>query len=204
MVHLADIAQANGVELLCVGVELSKTQDKENDWRQLIQSVRQHYLGRLIYSAMYYADSFNTINWWDVLDYIGVTCLFEVPTGGTDMTLTDLVGWYSQYREVLKKASLKFSKPVIVTETSAASLDGVTKRGSPAINYSTTPDWQEQADYFEAVFQTFASQTWVVGLSAEDWVPTQENWYKDDPKWPTGTSYLNKPAERVIKSWFAK
>jgi hypothetical protein len=59
----------------------------------------------------------------------------------------------------------------------------------------STPDLQEQADYFEAVCQTFATQPWVAGLFVEDWIPTEETWYRDSPDWLASTSFLNKPAE---------
>lgn len=204
MVHLAEIAEANQVELFSVGVELWYTEDKEESWRQLIQAVRSRYSRALTYSAQYYPGRIDTINWFDAVDYIGASCLFEIPTGGMDMTLTDLVAWYSGYRDTIQQASTKFGKPVLITEIAAYSLDGVTVWGGSANIHSTTQDLQEQADYFEACFETFADQAWVEGIWVEDWVPTQETWYQNDPQWPTSTAFLNKPAERVIRSWFTQ
>jgi len=203
LLHLADIAQANGVELFCIGVELNATQDKEASWRALIAEVRKHYTGPLTYSCMYFQGIIDTLAWWDAVDYIGSSSLFQIPTGGTDMTLTDLTLQYVPYRDVIQNVSIAFgNKPVIITESCAYSLDGVTKWQSSTPSYSSTKDWQEQADYFEAMLETFYGQSWVVGFFVEDWIPTQENWYKDDPNWPTSTSFLNKWAEKTIKSWF--
>jgi hypothetical protein len=118
------------------------------------------------------------------------------------MTLTDLVAWYSGYRDVFRQVVTRFNKPFLITEVAAYSLDGCTKWASEVNMHTTTQDLQEQADYFEAVFETFVNESWVVGLWVEDWVPTQERWYMNDPQWPTSTAFLNKPAERVIRSWF--
>ena len=200
--HLADIAQANGVELFCVGVELSGTKDKEANWRQLIADVRQHYSGQVTYSAQYYPGIIDAVNWWDALDYVGSSSLFENPNGGLDPTVADLDSAYLGYRDVIQGVCTRFDKPLLVTEASAFSLDGCTKWGSQVVNHSTTQDLQEQADYYEAMFETFVGLPQSAGFWAEDWFPTNETWYGQDASWPTNGSFLNKPAEKVIRSWY--
>jgi len=205
MVHLADYANVTEVEMFCVGVELWGTEGKEQSWRQLIQEVKKHYSGPVIYATNYLAQGHesqaNDIKWLDAVDYIGATGPFETGSDNKDPTISELKGYYSQQREVLHQLSTKFNKPLIVTEIGAPSVDGFTT------NYwiaSSTPDLQEHADFYEAVFETFANQPWVSGVFAIDWFPTSEQWYQDDPAWPISTAFLNKPAERVIRSWFTK
>lgn len=155
------------------------------------------------YSAQYYSGRIDSINWWDALDYVGVTCLFET-TGKENKTLTELVNSYSSYRDIIQGVSTQFNKSVLITEIGAYSLDGCTKWGTSVTDHSNTQDVQEQADYFEAVLETFANKSWVEGIFVEDWIPTHENWYQSDPVWPINTSFIGKPAGRVIKSWYTK
>lgn len=191
---LADIAKTYGVGAFAVGVELNGTEDNEQEWRQLIQAVRNRYLGSVLYAANYATGL--TLNWWDALDYIGATCNFGTksvdPDLGADPTVSQLTNIYAQYRDTIHQVSSNFNKLVFITETGVYSVEG------------DTADFQEQADYFEAVFETLADQTWVFGTTAIDWFPTQEQWYQDDPNWPLCTSIIAKPAERVINSWFSQ
>jgi hypothetical protein len=49
--HYAALAQAAGVEQLCVGTELVGTTSREADWRRIVAAVRARYGGSLVYAA---------------------------------------------------------------------------------------------------------------------------------------------------------
>ena len=58
LLHYAQIATQTEAEILCVGVELSRTvTDRPDDWRRLISKVREIYPGPLTYAA----------NWWGTI-----------------------------------------------------------------------------------------------------------------------------------------
>ncbi len=72
MAHYAMIAQRYQVELLCVGVELSKTTvSHPEEWKKMIQNLRHIYDGNIVYAANW-GEEFEQITFWDELDYIGV------------------------------------------------------------------------------------------------------------------------------------
>jgi hypothetical protein len=147
------------------------------------------------------------IDWWDALDLIGVSCNFDLRTGpGTvgghpDMTVPELLPWYASYRDAIREVSVRFGKPVLVTEVITPSVDGACQWNVAAP--STTPDWQEQADFFEAVFETFDGEAWVKGIVVGQWPVAYESWYHLDPIHARNVAYLGKNAERVIRSWLA-
>ena len=66
--HFARLAQQAGVELLILGCEMTQTEHREQEWRQLIASVREVYTGALSYNCDKYGEEY--VSWWDALDVI--------------------------------------------------------------------------------------------------------------------------------------
>ncbi len=70
-------AQDAGADLFCVGRELDLTvRQREADWRRVIARVRAEFSGPLTYSANF--DDWQTIGFWDALDFIGVSAYFPL------------------------------------------------------------------------------------------------------------------------------
>ncbi len=70
--HYATFAQNSGVDMLVVGDELRGTSSREQDWRQVVQEVRQRYSGPITYASVPSNGETQLITWWDALDYIGL------------------------------------------------------------------------------------------------------------------------------------
>ncbi len=62
--HYASIAQENGVEQYCAGVELSASASHDYEWRQIIASVRALYSGPVLYAALNRFE-LTTMTWWN-------------------------------------------------------------------------------------------------------------------------------------------
>ena len=70
-------AQAQGVELMCVGTELTSSVRYEARWREVIARVRSVYEGPLTYAANWH-DEYLDIKFWDALDYAGLDPYFPL------------------------------------------------------------------------------------------------------------------------------
>ena len=107
----AQVAQANGAQLLCIGAEIDQLcgPDYLDYWTDIIQSVRAVYSGDLTYAANWNTatspwqgqhglpvgtgDLATQISFWDQLDYFGVDCYAPISDEPAP-TLDDLVaGW---------------------------------------------------------------------------------------------------------------
>ncbi len=212
MLDIADIAEDYDVELLCIGCELAGTCDKEQSWRQLITEVRKHYSGPITFAPQFLY--VNSVNWWDAVDFIGVSGCIETHSNNTDPTVDELKKYFSHYRDIYYQLSQKYNKSIVITEVNISSTDGGTIRygyGSENISHLNEEylpvDFQEQADYHEAFFETFYEQPWMKGLFVGTWIPTSEIWIHRGPEqeggWSNSAEFKDKPAEKVIKSWFS-
>jgi Glycoside Hydrolase Family 113 len=76
--HYATLAARIHADLFCVGVELDKLSPYTQEWRALIARVRELYSGPLVYAANY-GDEFESVQFWDALDYIGMDEYYSLP-----------------------------------------------------------------------------------------------------------------------------
>jgi hypothetical protein len=76
--HYALLAEARGVESLCLGTELSAAAlERPNDWRRLAHRIRQVYSGRLGYCANW-GEEVESLAFWDAVDFIGVSFYYPL------------------------------------------------------------------------------------------------------------------------------
>ncbi|GEM_PF-766724 len=205
--HYAQIAQQNNVELITLGTELinmtSPSVDSTNTehWRAMIRQVRQIYSGKLTYSANWgdccWWNEKNNIEFWDDLDYIGISAYFYM-TPTVNYTMDSLKSRWSFWNDTqIRPLSQKFNKPVLFTEVGYRSSDGALMR-PPKWDNTGIPDEQEQADGYEALFSYWDNFDYVQGIQLWDW--------ETDPNGggPGTSSFTpqNKLAESVITRWF--
>jgi hypothetical protein len=101
IVHYAKIAEEKGVEIYCVGVELSNsTMFKPQLWEKyVIQEVRKVYTGPITYAANWNEEYLN-IAFWDKLDYAGLDAYFPL-TDKDKPSLDELrEGWKKHGRRI--------------------------------------------------------------------------------------------------------
>ncbi|MFO7897767.1 MAG: SdrD B-like domain-containing protein [Planctomycetota bacterium] len=186
--HFADMAQAKGVELFCVGTELIETTDNVAKWRDTIAGVRARYDGKLVYAANWHQDRAidADIAWWDELDYVGIDAYYPL-TSKNDPTVAELkaawgahVGHIESWYGGLSAAE---RGPLLFTEIGYRSWDGANK--SPTnmtAKDGTNVDQVEQADCYSAVFEElWREEGWLRGAYWWNWEvdPAAEvpNWY---------------------------
>ncbi|UCE41597.1 MAG: hypothetical protein JSV17_00995 [Candidatus Aminicenantes bacterium] len=193
----AQVAKEQGVDIFSVGcefVELTIPNFTQN-WKEVIQEVRNVFDGPLIYAANWGRESLQ-VEFWDALDYIGIDAYFGL-TEKFDLTIDELVVAWRPFVTEIESVHLTWQKPVILTEIGYRSING-TNRQPWDWEASGEVDLEEQALCYQAVIQVFGEKTWFGGIYWWNWEP--------DPTLggPTDNYYTpqGKPAEAILKRWY--
>jgi hypothetical protein len=203
--HYATFAQNSGVDMFVIGHELGATTHRNDDWRRIIQEVRQQFKGPITYSSLASTTSFphgeeKRITWWDAVDYIGIQAYYKLTTKN-DPTVKELkAAWvYNGHIALLEDLSRRFNKPIIFTELGYVSKDGANK--VPAYFQLEAPlDLQEQADCYQAALEVLWGKPWLKGIFFWQWLANPVWWpggLNDKGEFPYG-----KPAEEVVKKFY--
>lgn len=206
LVHYGQLGKQYGVEQLCVGAELwrmaSSGQNYANTqaWKDMIARVRTVYSGKLTYSANHSGPrEFNEIQFWDSLDYIGISAYFPLAPGESNPTVDRLKqDWSSINSSELLPLSKRWGKPLIFTEVGYRSV--VDAHSEPFSWWKTgSVDEAEQARNYEALFSFWNDKGYMQGMFLWDWAGNPNAGGSSD----TGYTPQNKQAEQVIKQWYS-
>jgi hypothetical protein len=111
---------SKGAEALNIGTELTLTQSREQNWRDVISLARNFFPGILCYGSNHGNES--SIKWWDALDWIGVDAYYPL---GNDSSVDALVqSWNGIFSTILNPLAAKFKKPIVFTEVGYQSVTG--------------------------------------------------------------------------------
>ena len=182
--YYASAAARMHADLFSVGVELAKMTPYEAEWRSLIARSRELYSGPLVYSATQ-GPEFETIRFWDALDYIGLNEYYPLPD---NLSTADLV----RTVETIQK---KFARPVIFTEAGFCSYSQPHRAPWDETPRALAP--ADQARCYDAVFKAFYAKPWFQGVY----------WWKvgtDGFGGPEDGSHTpwGKTAMDVVKHWY--
>ena len=193
--HYASLAEAHDVEQFCVGTELRGTTFREDDWRRLIADVRTRFSGPITYAANHGGEEMK-ITWWDAVDYIGVDAYYAL-SDHSDPMLEELVEAWEPHVVALAGLSSTWEKPILFTEIGYRSKEGSTQNPWEWVEAGVV-DLQEQADAYQAAFESVFDQPWFAGMYwwAWDMVPPKDG-PCDNHFTPEG-----KPAEDVLREWY--
>lgn len=191
--HYAQLAQAHGVEQLCVGTELSASQDQTARWRSTIAGVDSHYTGALTYAANW--DN-TDLTWWDTVDTIGVDAYYPL-TDKCDPTVDELKAAWTPYVAELSSLAETWEKPILFTEIGYRSQDCANRHPWEWATEGTV-DLEEQADCYTATFESVYDQSWFAGMH---WWVWETDPFQGGPCDDGFTPY-DKPAEDVLRFWY--
>ena len=159
-------AEAGGAEMFCVGMELTRLAlERPQFWRDLIIEVRKVYSGKITYGANW-SDEYKDIQFWDLLDYIGVQAYF--PLANEDCVSEEEIasGW-DKYLPELQALSEKFDRKILFTEIGYKSTsNGAIRPWEWAENPESegnTFSAEVQANAYTAFFDTVWDQDWMAG-----------------------------------------
>lgn len=197
VLYFADIAREGGAAGLMVGSELISTEKMTDRWTRLIAAVRpRFYGGRLGYSANW--DHFRPIEFWDKLDFIGLTSYFTLADRRNPSVEEIVARWEPIRRDVLAWQR-HFNKPILFTEVGWCSQEGAaTAPWDYYRNQVATPaGHEEQRRLYEAFVQVWGATPELTGVIWWEWTAGPGG--ADD----FGYSPRSKPAEQVLRRWFA-
>ncbi len=194
MLHYALMAETTGVELLCIGTELRTSVDQQPEqWIALIKEIKKVYHGQLTYAANWDSD-LAAIEFWDLLDYIGIQAYFPLTKAGNPDLETIKQGW-EPHIKTMETVSQTFDKPILFTEVGyrndAYATVAPWEWGSAFDRLYTKKSDRTQQLAYEALFEKLWNKKWFAGL-----YPWQ---------WNSGDFPIrNKPSENTIAKWYGK
>lgn len=199
--HFAYIAQANGVDVFVIGSELVSTEDKTDQWVRTIRAVRKIYKGRLTYSSNW--DHYTSIHFWDQLDLIGMNSYwkFGKERGFPERpSVEQIQERWSQIQKDLLKFVKQENKPLLFLEIGWFSQANVAfEPWDYTKSLDEAPlDVELQRRLYEGFFRSWWGNPHLGGFSIWEWTPGDGG--TEDP----GYTPENKPAEQVLREWFAK
>lgn len=199
MLGYADMAEAQGVDNLVIGVELRSTETKlEPRWRRLIRQIRKRYRGKLTYAANW--DDAAAMPWWDAVDYIGIQFyppLAAKPGVGRAEVTRTLRARIDEVQALATKAG----KPVIFTEVGFRSAsDGlVHPHAWPERSERLHIDAKTQALGYAAFIDTIRERPWAAGVYWWKWFTDPDT----TEEGPAGFSPRAKRAESILRAAYA-
>lgn len=168
MNHYADLAQANGVELLTVGSEYTTLERYGAQWRHVISDVRQRYSGLTTYMAV--TQRIAKVKWWDALDFIGVSPYYYLSGKATPSYDEMRAAWVNKWMPYVHNISLRFGRPVLFNE-----IGYLSAQYAPAAPYKSVTNKpaseQVQADAYAALLDAADAQPWLRGVIFFRWSP---------------------------------
>lgn len=191
----AAFAQENNIDLFCIGCEFRATEKDETNWRQVIDEVKEHYTGPLTYAATF--DSFQSVAWWDRLDYVGIDAYFPL-TSKNRPSIDELKQVWNRIADAIENWASTVKKPIVFTEIGYRSGDGNNIKPANWIA-PLSPDFQEQLDSYSATFQTLWNRPWFYGFYWWIWETNPDAGGLTDADFTP----QNKPAELLLKNWYS-
>jgi len=215
ILHYARLAEEEKIEMLCIGTELHRTcVEREADWRNLIARIRQVYSGELTYAANF-ADEYEEVAFWDVLDYIGVQGYFPVAKNEEPSVEEVKEGWQTHLKH-LRQFSDKYEKPILFTEIGYKSTKDAgiepwqwPERLDRALRENIFSQ-QTQAHLYQGMFEALADQSFIAGFHFWKWYPPipegaeRRGRSTDNNVFNIDFTPQNKEAQQVMKEWFGK
>jgi len=196
--HYAQLAEANDVEMFCVGTELISSVNLRPDlWRmRIIPNVRNFYNGPIVYAANW--DNYTNIEFWDLLDYAGIDAYFPLSEEKSPPLEIIREGW-SKWVDEIEEWQAEIDRPVIFPEIGYHSADWAARR-----------PWSHQAegdvnlklqrDCYEALFEEFFDKDWFYGAYWWGWEAEASVGGEHD----TGFTPQLKPALDIVREWYNK
>ena len=195
ILHYARLAEQNGSDLFCIGNELGRMAQYEAEWRELIAAVRRIYRGPITYAA-HWGEEFETLEFWDAVDYIGLNNYTPL-TRNEDASATTLQRAAQDLARRVAEVHRRWQRPVIFTEVGFPSVrGGAVEPWNERV--SSTVDPAEQARAYEAIFRAFYHQPWFYGMYWWKWYSTGYGGGPEDGM----LTPMNKPAARIMTQWY--
>ncbi len=185
------------VKLLAIGNELKEfSKRRPQFFKELIAKIRADFPNlKLTYAANW--DEYESISFWDDLDYIGINSYFPLVNKKTP-SIVDVQQALVPVKNTLNTLSCQLEKPILFTEYGFRSIDYGAWEAWLLGNVTTSNhNYEVQNNSYIAFFETFWGEDWVAGGFFWEWKilingeinnPKENGWYVND-----------KPVEEIIR-----
>lgn len=195
--YFARMATAAEVDVLMVGSELVSTEKYTAEWEKIIAEVRWHYpKGKLGYSANW--DHYKPVKFWDKLDLISMTSYYTLASRDNP-PVEEIIDYWRPIQAEIMSWARQVGKPVMLSEVGWCSQEGAARAPwNYYQNQNATPQGhEEQRRLYEAFLKVWDGTPGMAGVVWWEWTPS-EGGAKD-----YGYTPRNKPAEKILRAWFA-
>ncbi|MDZ4699159.1 MAG: hypothetical protein SH809_05575 [Rhodothermales bacterium] len=194
--HYAVMSELYGVDMLCVGTELSKTTLSHPDrWRTMTAEWRALYSGPMVYASNW-GEEFENLEFWDAFDFIAVNSYYPICDKDAPSD-RDLRKGAESAVSRLAAVHRRHNKPIIITEI-----------GYPSTSMPWKAPWlenrelgahvEDQARCYEAICRALDDQPWLRGIYWWKWPSYLDRGGPDE----LGFTPNGKPAADVVTAWF--
>src|SRR6185295_9127985 len=193
ILHHAFLARWAGADLFSVGVELSRTVEREAEWRELIAAVRLFFPGAVTYSGNWYGD-LEGVRFWDRLDFIGIDAYFPL-SDSPQAKHADLARGAAVVAGRLAAAARRSGRPVLLTEVGFAA-----RRGAWVAPHVEGGEYSEadQALAYQALFKALDHQPWLAGTFV--WKAFSAPGFDGDSE--ADFRFMGRKAEGVVREYY--
>ncbi|MEW6608226.1 MAG: FG-GAP-like repeat-containing protein [bacterium] len=199
--------QNDGVELLCIGTELtSMTGTHTSEWNAIIDNIESIYTGSLTFCANYHIE-YENLCFWDRMDIVGISVYSDlVGTSTPDPSLIQIIDAWSDswnghnWVQEFENWQSTVGKPVAFTEI-----------GYCAVDYAAYKPWDGPRDYpyngelqarcYKAAFEVFKDKDWFRGMFWWIWVNDPEAGTVSNP-YRRDYTPQNKPAQNILTMYY--
>jgi hypothetical protein len=194
--HFALLAEINGFDSYCLGVEFAKaTIAKPEEWRKIIQKIRGIYSGPLTYAANW-GTEFENLNFWNELDFIGLNCYYPLSKNARP-SKRELSKAFKGIIQKVEKVAQKYNKPLVFTEIGFRSVERTWENPHAHAGNRQFNDANQKLCY-EIVFEGIKNKAWCKGLFWWKWPSYLEHRKGQN----TGFSPNSKQTEVIISKYF--
>ena len=174
IIGFAEIADSMHIESFCIGTELgSLVADRKMFFPGLIRKVREVYKGKITYAANW--DDFEQVDFWPLLDYIGVDAYFPLSDEKTPSVENIKAGWV-KYGNQLELLSKKNNKQVVFTEYGYRNVDFAARQ--PWAEENEPVNDVAQLNALEGFYQFFEGKKWFAGGYLWKWYVDESNHHR--------------------------
>jgi hypothetical protein len=225
--HHADLAARNDAQALILGGEWISPAlpggvlsdgtpsgvpaDAETRWRSLLEEVRQHFPGKMVW-ALSINQALNPPAFLDVVDQVYVQ--FYAPlSANEEATTADMAAEAGKLLDTnVQPLQARFSKPILLA-VAVPSADGAIQACPPDLDgnclslealarpnpdvLGTNVNLQVQVDIYNALLSAVNQRPWISGFISRGFYPPAALQDKS-------TSVHGKPAQEVLRFWYPK
>ncbi|MCD7741235.1 MAG: hypothetical protein LUI06_03420 [Ruminococcus sp.] len=200
MLHYARLAERYECEMLCTGCEMAGMDMQTEYCLKLIEDVRKVYSGIIMHNVNH-GDEMRS-PWLGAVDVIGVSAYYPCSTEN-DNSLEHMKKVFNGVADMLEGVHKRFERPIMFAEIGVRNVHGCTQYPWDFKHRPDTPtDDEEQASFYEAALSCSFDKPWFAGYFWWDWKAVLPP--IDKARENRDFTIYEKPAEQVLKKWYAK